>query len=120
LAAYMSEGHFARHIRRLRQLYAERRQALSDLIDLHLSDWLTIEPSDQGLHLIAWLPKGVKDFEVAERCAAAGVAVRSLSPMYHAEQEQRRAGLMLGFSGFTVHQLEEGVRRLRDVLLKFA
>lgn len=113
IAAYMKEGYFEAHIRRIRNIYAERRQALIDALGLELPE-LRIQPADQGMHIVVWLPDGVDDKGIAEAAARAGIAVRALSPM--GSENLKLSGLMLGFGGFDVEQLRDGVRRLRGIL----
>lgn len=113
VAAYMKEGYFEAHIRRIRNIYAERRQALIDALGRELPG-LRIQPADQGMHIVVWLPAGVDDKAVAEAAAREGIALRALSPM--ASENLELSGLMLGFGGFGVEQLQDGVRRLRGIL----
>ena len=51
LAAFIAEGHLARHIRRMRPVYRQRRQALVNGLEAHLGAWLEVLPSAAGLHL---------------------------------------------------------------------
>lgn len=113
VAAYMREGYFETHIRRIRGIYAERRQALIDALRLELPE-LRIEPSDQGMHLVVWLPDELDDVTIAAAAGTAGIALRPLSPMGSARL--KRSGLMLGFGGFSTEQLKAAVQRLRRVL----
>jgi GntR family transcriptional regulator/MocR family aminotransferase len=53
LAAFIAEGHLARHLRRMRSIYAQRRQLLVRQIDQHLGKWLRVWPGNAGLHLSA-------------------------------------------------------------------
>ncbi len=115
VAAYMKEGYFETHIRRIRNIYAERRQALIDALRLELPE-LRIQPADQGMHIVVWLPDSFDDVTVAKAAATAGIALRALSPM--CSGNLKRSGLMLGFGGFTGDQLQDGVRRLRGILEK--
>ncbi|MGO9445307.1 MAG: PLP-dependent aminotransferase family protein [Thiobacillaceae bacterium] len=114
LAAFMREGYFGTHIRRIRSVYAERRTALIAAIGKELSPWVSLQPSDQGMHLVIWLRARIDDIQVAALAEAAGVVVRAVSPMYG--EKSRRSGLMLGFGGFPADQLEMAVGRLRAVL----
>jgi GntR family transcriptional regulator/MocR family aminotransferase len=116
LAAFMREGYFETHIRRIRSVYAERRATLIAEIEKELSPWGHLQPSDQGMHLVIWLRAGIDDIHVAGRAEAAGVVVRAVSPMYGGRS--RRSGLMLGFGGFPTEQLVMAVGRLRTVLEK--
>jgi len=53
LAAFIRDGHLARHVRRMRGVYASRRDALLEGIERELSPWLEPIPSEAGLHLAA-------------------------------------------------------------------
>ncbi|RYD89569.1 MAG: PLP-dependent aminotransferase family protein, partial [Sphingobacteriales bacterium] len=61
LAAYMQEGFFEAHVRRIRGLYAERRAVLLDALTPALPAGWTIQPSDQGMHILVWLPDGAAE-----------------------------------------------------------
>lgn len=113
IAAYMKEGYFETHIRRIRGIYGERRQALIDAMQFELPE-LRIQPADQGMHIVVWLPDGLDDVAIAKAANEAGVALRALSPMCSGDSPL--SGLMLGFGGFTSEQLRSAVRRLRSVL----
>ncbi len=114
IAAYMREGYFETHIRRIRGLYGEKRQILIDALRRELPA-LSIQPADQGMHIVLWL---ADDVAVAARAQAAGLAVRALSPMCHTTPPL--SGLMLGFGGYTAQQLQAGVKKLRQVLSQCA
>ncbi|TAH41376.1 MAG: PLP-dependent aminotransferase family protein [Betaproteobacteria bacterium] len=113
VAAYMREGYFETHIRRIRGIYAERRQTLIDALRLELPE-LQIQPSDQGMHLVVWLPNELDDVTVAAAARTAGIALRPLSPM--GSTSLKLSGLMLGFGGFSIDQIKAAVQRLRQVL----
>ncbi|MGM3160218.1 PLP-dependent aminotransferase family protein [Dickeya undicola] len=116
LAAYMQEGYFEAHLRRIRTVYAERRRIVIEELQRE-TPWLQVEPCDQGMHLVAWLPEDVSDVAVERAAHAAGLALRALSPMYAGTTH--RSGLMLGFGGFSPERLRYAVRRLRTVLTSF-
>jgi DNA-binding transcriptional MocR family regulator len=98
LAAYMREGLFETHVRRIRGLYAERRAALLAALEPALPPGYEIELSDQGMHVLLWTPQGIRDTDVASRAAAEGLTMRPISPMYGSPGG--RPGIMLGFGGF--------------------
>ena len=113
IAAYMSEGYFEAHIRRIRSIYAQRRQALVNLLEQELPH-LTVLPADQGMHLVVMLPEGLDDVAITRAARQAGIALRALSPT--CANEPRLSGVMLGFGGFSIEQLTGSVRKLRAVL----
>lgn len=97
LADFIDQGHHAAHIRRMRLVYAERRQMLHTLITQRLGPG-HIHPHDStaGLHLVMNLPEGLSDREVLRHAANAGVVVRALSD-YHLSPSPA-PGLLLGFA----------------------
>ncbi|MFN3735192.1 PLP-dependent aminotransferase family protein [Comamonas testosteroni] len=113
IAAYMREGYFETHIRRIRAIYAERRQVLMGALQAELPE-LRIQPADQGMHIVVWLPEGLDDVVVASAASRVGIALRALSPMCSGHLQL--SGLMLGFGGFTVEQIWDAVKGLRRVL----
>jgi GntR family transcriptional regulator/MocR family aminotransferase len=114
LAAYMREGYFEAHIRRIRGLYAERRAVLLSALDRPLPEGCRVQESDQGMHILLWLPDEVDDVQLAARALSAGLAVRAISPMY--ATRPARPGLMLGFGGFLPEQLQAAVSELVKLL----
>lgn len=115
LAAYMSAGLLGAHTRRIRAVYAERRDTLMRAIERELHPWLTVEPGDQGMHLVAWLKPGLDDRAIAADALAAGIALKPVSPMY---ARKPRSGFVMGFGGFSADELETAVRKLRSTLRK--
>jgi GntR family transcriptional regulator/MocR family aminotransferase len=112
---FLTEGHFARHIRRMRTLYAERQAALLAAARRECAGHLDVPPADAGMHLVAWLPKGSSDREVSRRAAAAGVTAPPLSAYYHASPA--RPALLLGYSCVNARKIQEGARRLAGAMI---
>jgi GntR family transcriptional regulator/MocR family aminotransferase len=114
LAAFIDEGHFATHVRRMRRLYAARQEALVDAAQRHLSDHLDVPPDDAGLHLMAWLKaplaKKLGDRGAAEAAASVGIAVSPLSEYYAGTPD--RQGLLLGYAAVPEEEIESGAQRL--------
>lgn len=79
LANFVAEGHFSRHVRRMRTLYAERQAVLVEAAQRDLSGLLHVQPAGAGMHLLGWLPEGVNDRLVSQRAAARGVDAYPLS-----------------------------------------
>jgi len=114
MADFLREGHFARHIRRMRKLYMQRRTALVEAIGQHLSGRLEIVAADTGMHLAAWLPPGSDDVAVSGAAAREGVSVRPLSLCYL--RPPARGGLIFGYGGASVPQINVGIRDLTSAL----
>lgn len=111
LATYIREGLFEAHIRRL---YAERRTILLSAIEQALPSGCTVQPSDQGMHILLWLPDDADDVHIAACALSTGLAVRPISPIYAVRPG--RPGLMLGFGGFPPDQLQAAVGTLAKLL----
>jgi GntR family transcriptional regulator/MocR family aminotransferase len=114
LADFFEEGHFARHIRRMRALYAERQRALVKAAKQELNEVLDVKPNGAGMHLIGWLPKGVDDRAASAAAFASGVEVTPLS-LYSLEPQPRGA-LRLGYTGYTPREIWHGAGRLAEAL----
>jgi GntR family transcriptional regulator/MocR family aminotransferase len=114
LADFIAEGHFARHIRRMRTLYAERQEALVDAASRELAGLLEVGPAEAGMNLVGWLPDGVDDREASQCAARHGVEARALS-LYRMEPSCR-GGLVLGYAAFAPPEIREGVARLACAL----
>ena len=114
MADFIREGHFARHIGRMRKLYAQRSRALVDAIQQQLDGKLEVLGAEAGMQLTALLPRGTDDVAVARKAAKKGVSARPLSACYlHAPA---RGGLILGYGGADVAAIHEAVQKLKTCI----
>jgi GntR family transcriptional regulator/MocR family aminotransferase len=111
---FVREGHFARHLRRMRAVYAKRRRALVGAIERELGDTVTVAGDSAGFHLVVLLPPGARDREIAERAASRGISVVPLSSCYAGPRP--RPGLVLGYGPPRASEVADAVRRLKAVL----
>ncbi|WP_334484871.1 PLP-dependent aminotransferase family protein [Bradyrhizobium algeriense] len=109
-AAFMEEGHFAAHIRRMREMYRDQRDALAAALGRRLGDYLTVDPPDQGMHLVAYTRRGLSDVTIERAAREHGVVVRAMSRLYVDAPEQ--SALMLGFSGYPHQIIAPAIARL--------
>lgn len=116
LADFITEGHFARHIRRMRVLYRDRRSALVDSISQELGSMVEMLGDEAGMHLAVTLRNGSRDVEIAERAARQNLWIWPLSPSYIGKAP--RQGLILGFGSTTTTEIPNAVRKLRNLLAK--
>jgi GntR family transcriptional regulator/MocR family aminotransferase len=114
LADFIADGHFARHIRRTRALYAERQAALVAAAARDLAGALRVSPSEAGMHLVGWLPPGADDRAASAAAAAAGVDVPPLTAFR--ARGRGPGGLLLGYAGLSPGEIRDGVRRLAAAL----
>ena len=111
-AEFFSQGHFGVHIRRMRDLYRERRDALVDAAQAWRG--VSLGPADAGLHLVAHLPKGTDDRAVSARAARHGLDVQPLSRYYHGPPGA--PGLFLGYAALSPREIRRGAEALARVL----
>jgi GntR family transcriptional regulator / MocR family aminotransferase len=111
---FIREGHFARHIRKMRMLYMERRAALVAAIREQIGGKLEVIGSEAGMHLVGLLPPDVSDVAVVRKAAQAGISAMPLS--FCSAKPPKRGGLILGFGGTDARQIREGVRKLASCI----
>ena len=116
VAEFMAQGHFAAHIRRIRALYREQRDALTETLTRRAGGRLEVTPPDQGMHLIAWLRDGSSDTDIESVAQRAGIVVRAISRFYR--KARPRPGLMLGFSGFPRQLIVPAAARLATLVAR--
>lgn len=113
VAAFIEEGHFATHIRRMRRIYQERHTALLEAAH-EFADVLRVAPTDSGLHAAATLPAHLPEREVVAAAAARNVVVAPIGR--YAIESVAQNGLVLGFGGVRPHEIRAGMRTLGEVL----
>jgi GntR family transcriptional regulator / MocR family aminotransferase len=114
LADFISAGHFARHIRRTRQLYMERRNALEQALRKEFSSEIEILGTQAGMHLVVTLPPGLSDQKISAHAARDGLWLWPLSAAYVGKAV--RQGFILGFGGTRAEEMPYQVRRLRKAM----
>ncbi len=119
MADFMASGEFGRHLRRIRQLYRERRDALLTALQKHFGE-CEIYGEQAGMHLVWKLPERFPSAaEVEAKGLAAGVGVCSLATGSALRFDQNDGGdrlLMLGFVALTEKEIEDGIARLATAL----
>jgi GntR family transcriptional regulator / MocR family aminotransferase len=114
LTDFLQEGHFARHLRRMRSVYLRRRDALVEGLGRHLGELLKPCNADAGLHLSAFLPRGMDDLEIVRRCAQRGINASPLSACYMSRRP--KSGLILGFGGSDESRIGPAVQKLSKIV----
>jgi GntR family transcriptional regulator/MocR family aminotransferase len=114
LCDFITEGHFGRHVRRMREVYAERLAVLQDCARQRLGGLLEISGIDAGLQTAGWLREGIGGETATEAAARRGVEVTALS-RYHRGRVERE-GLHLGFAAVDPREIRRGVEQLAVAL----
>jgi GntR family transcriptional regulator / MocR family aminotransferase len=114
LAEFIASGAYERHLRRARRANTTRRAALLSAIERHLGDRVTVSGSRSGTHIVLWPRTKVSEAATIARAAAAGVGINGIAGYYLRQPSQ--PGFLLGYANLTVTQINEGIRRLGEVL----
>ena len=107
-ADFLASGEFDRHLRRMRPVYRDRRDALLGALRRHAPDLHPVGAS-AGLHVITWLPNGLDETAVVRRAAQLGVGAYGLARYYN-DPATARGGLLFGYGRLTIAEIEEGIR----------
>ncbi|MDQ1129757.1 PLP-dependent aminotransferase family protein [Microbacterium sp. SORGH_AS_0888] len=109
MADFIAQGHYARHLRRMRILYGDRQRRLVEESARH-GDVLRVESRAGGLHVVAWLPAELDDLTVAEHARGAGIHAWPLS--LHSIERRLPPALLLGFAGTRDAEISPAAQRL--------
>lgn len=115
LADFIEGGHYASHIRRMKQRYAARQVVLRGAIARHFgADW-PVSTHEAGLHLVLHLPEGTDDLGISIAARTLGLTARPLS-RYYADERRARPGLLLGYACVPEEELGPAFDRLTQVI----
>jgi GntR family transcriptional regulator / MocR family aminotransferase len=109
VSAFMAEGHFARHIQRMRRLYAERREAAARGLEHALGKQMRIDPQPGGMHLILRMQERRSDRLLAERIRNHGMFALALSEW--SSRDNAEPALLLGFTNIDAESIAEKLGR---------
>jgi GntR family transcriptional regulator/MocR family aminotransferase len=111
---FIREGHFARHIRRMRTLYGDRRSALVEGIRQEFGTAVQIAGAEAGLHLTVLFPELKSDVDLAIKAARHKLWLWPLSPAYVGKASHQ--GFILGFGSTSAEEMPRTIRKIRSVL----
>lgn len=117
MAEFIREGHFGRHLRRMRMVYMERRNALVTALRNNFRGPVEITSDEAGMHLVILLDAGIDDVTLANQAAHRGMSVMPLSSC-HINREGR-CGLVLGYGNVDVQGIQVGVNKLGMYIERF-
>ena len=117
LHKFMAQGHFERHVRRMRVLYSKRREALIAALNCTANGIMpSVTTSNAGLHLIGWLRGSMSDKRASRRLEEHGIVAPPLSFYYRRSPVQN--GLLLGYAATDEEAIRSGVETLAKVLCR--
>jgi GntR family transcriptional regulator / MocR family aminotransferase len=113
LAGFLDQGWFARHVRRMRGVYADRHRRIVEVLGDRFADHLKMIPASAGLHVAATAP-AMSEEELAAVLAGASAAGVELLPLSRFDfGRPSQPGMALGYGAIPTERIDEGLRRLR-------
>lgn len=116
LSQFIQKGHYARHVRKVRKACYERQQALIKAIDEHLSDVLSVQPTDSGIHAVCWLKGKWTEQEFIDQCSALNLAVQPLSR--YCQMPNKKGAVLFGYAAHTPNEIIENIQKLNNIYKK--
>jgi GntR family transcriptional regulator/MocR family aminotransferase len=114
LADFIDDGYMTIHLKRMRRIYAQRRQLFRQMSEERLGKWLTLLPCDAGISFVGHLREGADDKAVAAAARRRNINISPLS--IHYRHERPRPGLVMGYAALTESAMPSGFRQLEDAL----
>jgi GntR family transcriptional regulator/MocR family aminotransferase len=114
LARFITEGFFLSHIKRMRKIYAERRDFFIKQFNELLGDRFTLQVPEAGLNIVAWL-KREEDFPIIKRITV-DIGVRPSPLSFFCIQAQLKPAFVFGFAAWTPTQIRESLIKLASTL----
>jgi GntR family transcriptional regulator/MocR family aminotransferase len=111
LAAFIAEGHLARHVRKMRQIYGRRREMLLSCLQKDFAGWLRPIAPEAGLHMAALTDTAFDSDAFVKRAEQSKVGVSSLRPFYAGRPA--KSGLVFGYGTIDESAIREGLANLR-------
>jgi GntR family transcriptional regulator/MocR family aminotransferase len=116
LADFIDEGHMGRHMRRMRELYADRLQTLRRESEKHLKGLLEIPNIHAGLYTVGFLRNGMSSRQAETAATSHGIETMGLDRFVLSRTDPK--GLILGFAAFDHRAIKRGVATLAMALAK--
>jgi len=114
LASFIAEGHLARHVRKMRKVYGERREILQSALARFCGDRLSIVGIGAGLHLAADLSPAISAPPLLDKASEAGIGVDSMQRF--AAGGRKADGLVFGYGAIGADRIADGVRLLARLM----
>ena len=114
LARFMEGGHFGSHVRTMRGVYAERRDALELLVRKHLADFVEPRVPNGGMQMPCVFVRDIPEREAIDTARRAGIDLLGLTPLH--ASSKHKAGFLMGFAAYAPKELEIAVKKLANVL----
>jgi len=114
LALFIEEGHFERHLRRMRKMYERRRNTMLEAFATYFGDRASITGTESGMHILVRLDDVQDEAEFIQRAWERGVGIHS-ARSYYTLGAPPGASFLMGYSNVPEESITEGIRRLAEI-----
>jgi GntR family transcriptional regulator/MocR family aminotransferase len=116
IAGFISEGHLTHHVRKMRQIYKQRRKLIMKSLEEDFAEWLDPIPSFYGMHVAAVARTSVDLDRVTETLQHNNMKIHAFSRYFLGPQT--KAGLIFGYGAVDLPEIKQGLSLLRKALLE--
>ncbi|HZY50468.1 MAG TPA: PLP-dependent aminotransferase family protein [Devosia sp.] len=116
LADFIDEGHMSMHLKRMRRIYAARRDTFRSYAQRELSEWLSLLPTDAGIQFVGELRPGLSDVAIAAAARRRGLNISPLS--MHYRHTKPAPGLVLGYAAINEANMPAAFRSLKQAFVE--
>lgn len=114
LSLFIQEGHYARHVRKIRKACYERQQVLIRAIQTYLADILTIQVTDSGIHLLCWLNPDWTEQAFIAYCLKVDLAVQPLSR--YCQTDDSQSAVLFGYAAHQPDEIWRNIQKLAEAI----
>lgn len=114
LEKFITDGHYGRHIRRMRMIYEKRKEVFYNCVEKNLGEHISLHPTDAGLHTIGWLKSVNNDVEFAKRMFRGGIYTPPLS--FYSITKKCKPGLVFGYAAYSEQQIKSTIKKMASLL----
>ncbi|MBB6634200.1 PLP-dependent aminotransferase family protein [Cohnella thailandensis] len=120
LQRFMEQGHFEKHVRRMRNLYRKKNRKLADTLEVQFQGVGEVMNAEAGLHLILKIRTPASEQEMVDAVRPYGIRVAAATPFYSDDKSQSgEKKFIIGFGGIELEKIEEGICRLRELWSRY-
>lgn len=112
LEQFMKNGHWERHLNRMRTVYRKKQSALIDSIGKYIGSQVKVIGADSGLHILLEVNNHMSETELIEEAEKFGVKVYPTSVYYEKKESILSTMILLGFGGVTEQEIDQGIQLL--------
>ncbi len=116
VSIFIEEGHFTKHLRRMRMLYKERQEYFISEVVKELNSAIKVKNDNAGMHLIGWLNKNYNEKKIAAELTRNKIFVNPLSG--YSLKFKMPPALVLGYTAFGKKAIQSGIQKMASVLVK--